>query len=48
MEPVVVSVNISERKGTIKVPVKEIELTETGVMGDAHSVTCPEISLQQL
>lgn len=37
MEPVVVSVNISERKGTIKVPVQEIELTETGVKGDAHS-----------
>lgn len=37
MEPVVVSVNISERKGTIKVPVQEIELTETGVKDDAHS-----------
>lgn len=37
MEPVVVSVNISERKGTIKVPVSEIELNETGVKGDAHS-----------
>ncbi len=37
MEPVVVSVNISERKGTIKVPVSEIGLNETGVIGDAHS-----------
>lgn len=37
MEPVVVSVNISERKGTIKVPVSEIELNDTGVKGDAHS-----------
>lgn len=37
MEPIVVSVNISERKGTIKVPVSEIELNETGVKGDAHS-----------
>lgn len=33
----VVSVNISEQKGTIKVPVDHIELTQQGVFGDAHS-----------
>jgi molybdenum cofactor synthesis domain-containing protein len=37
MDPVVVSVNISERKGTIKTPVDGIILNETGVKGDAHS-----------
>ncbi|HOI87973.1 MAG TPA: MOSC domain-containing protein, partial [Lentimicrobium sp.] len=37
MEIKVISVNISEKKGTIKVPVKEINLTSTGVEGDAHS-----------
>lgn len=37
MEPTVVSVNISERKGTIKTPVPFIELTGIGVKGDAHS-----------
>lgn len=37
MEPIVVSVNISENKGTIKTPVPAIDLTETGVKGDAHS-----------
>lgn len=37
MEPVVVSVNISEKKGTIKMPVPTIELTDIGVKGDAHS-----------
>ena len=31
------SVNISEKKGTIKVPVDSIELCETGVKGDAHA-----------
>ena len=31
------SVNISEKKGTIKLPVRQIELTENGVEGDAHS-----------
>jgi molybdopterin adenylyltransferase len=31
------SVNISEKKGTIKIPVKQIELTSNGVTGDAHS-----------
>lgn len=33
----VVSVNISEKKGTIKIPVNSIELTETGVTNDAHA-----------
>ena len=31
------SLNISERKGTIKTPVNSIQLTETGVTGDAHA-----------
>lgn len=33
----VLSVNTSEKKGTIKKPVSEIQLTEIGVVGDAHS-----------
>ncbi len=33
----VISVNISEKKGTIKKPVSEIVLNHTGVAGDAHS-----------
>ncbi len=33
----VVSVNISEKKGTIKVPVPSIELNEFGVANDAHA-----------
>ena len=33
----VLSVNISTQKGTIKEPVSAIELTEIGVVGDAHS-----------
>jgi len=33
----VVSVNISKKKGTIKKPVDCIDLTETGVKGDAHA-----------
>ncbi|HEX2720059.1 MAG TPA: MOSC domain-containing protein, partial [Candidatus Deferrimicrobium sp.] len=33
----VISVNISEKKGTIKHPVEEITITETGVMEDAHA-----------
>jgi len=33
----IVSVNISEQKGTIKVPVAEIELNELGVANDAHA-----------
>lgn len=33
----VISVNISERKGTIKKPVERIELTELGVKDDAHA-----------
>jgi molybdenum cofactor synthesis domain-containing protein len=35
--PKVISVNISEKKGTIKHPVEEITLTGTGVMEDAHA-----------
>lgn len=34
---VVKSVNISEKKGTVKTPVPFINLTENGVEGDAHS-----------
>ena len=37
MNPTVVSVNISERKGTVKDPVPSITLTRTGVMHDAHA-----------
>jgi molybdopterin adenylyltransferase len=33
----VLSVNISEKKGTIKIPVKSIQITELGVRDDAHS-----------
>lgn len=33
----VLAVNVSEKKGTIKHPVDEIELFENGVKGDAHS-----------
>src|SRR3990172_2457167 len=33
----VLSVNISKKKGTIKHPVEEITVTETGVMHDAHA-----------
>lgn len=33
----VISVNISEKKGTIKKPVERIELNELGVKDDAHS-----------
>jgi molybdopterin adenylyltransferase len=33
----VLSVNISEKKGKIKIPVKKIILSSTGVAGDAHS-----------
>ena len=33
----VVSVNISEKKGTIKIPVPSIQLSDIGVIGDAHS-----------
>ena len=35
--PKVISVNISEKKGTIKHPVAEITITEAGVMDDAHA-----------
>lgn len=33
----VVSVNISENKGTVKKPVSQIELTSTGIHNDAHA-----------
>lgn len=33
----VLAVNISEKKGTVKLPVADIELFENGVKGDAHS-----------
>lgn len=33
----IISVNISEKKGTIKIPVAQIELNENGVQGDAHA-----------
>lgn len=33
------SVNISEKKGTVKKPVGAITLTETGIKGDAHAGT---------
>ncbi|MBN2615855.1 MAG: hypothetical protein JXR71_09195 [Bacteroidales bacterium] len=33
----VISVNISEKKGTIKKPVPEVQLTDIGIPGDAHS-----------
>ena len=33
----VLSVNTSEKKGTVKKPVETIQLTEIGVVGDAHS-----------
>lgn len=36
-EAVVVSVNVSEKKGTVKKPVTSIQLTKTGVEGDAHA-----------
>lgn len=35
--PKVISVNISENKGTVKHPVEEITITRTGVTGDAHA-----------
>ncbi|NTW26246.1 MAG: MOSC domain-containing protein [Lentimicrobium sp.] len=37
MDIKVISVNISEQKGTIKVPVAKIELNANGVEGDAHA-----------
>jgi molybdenum cofactor synthesis domain-containing protein len=33
----VISVNVSEKKGTVKHPVDQITITETGVMNDAHA-----------
>jgi MOSC domain-containing protein YiiM len=42
----VISVNISEKKGTLKTPVKLIDIGLQGVAGDAHSgVHNREISL---
>ena len=35
--PKVISVNISEKKGTVKHPVEKITITEAGVMEDAHA-----------
>ena len=35
--PKVISVNISEKKGTVKHPVGKITITEAGVMEDAHA-----------
>ena len=35
----VVSVNISEKKGTVKKPVSEIHISGNGVKGDAHTGT---------
>lgn len=37
MEIKVISVNISEKKGTVKVPVDQIELNANGVESDAHA-----------
>jgi hypothetical protein len=36
----IVSVNISEKKGTVKTTVSEIILNEYRVVGDAHVVDC--------
>ena len=33
----IVSLNISEKKGTIKKPVESFELDELGIRGDAHA-----------
>ena len=33
----IVSLNISEKKGTIKIPVPEIKITSKGIEGDAHA-----------
>jgi molybdopterin adenylyltransferase len=37
MHVVIKSLNLSENKGTVKRPVASVELTETGLMGDAHA-----------
>ena len=37
VESIVLSVNISEKKGTIKTPREQIELNEQGVVQDAHA-----------
>ena len=31
------SLNISEKKGTIKLPVEKIKIDEKGIIGDAHA-----------
>ncbi len=36
----IISVNISEKKGTVKTTVSEIILNEYRVVGDAHVVDC--------
>jgi molybdopterin adenylyltransferase len=42
----ILAVNISEKKGTVKTPVSEIEIVKTGVSGDAHAgVRNREVSL---
>jgi molybdenum cofactor synthesis domain-containing protein len=42
----VISVNISEKKGTIKTPVPEIMITATGVKNDAHnSIGAVQVSI---
>jgi len=33
----IVAVNVSKQKGTVKMPVDSIQLTENGIQGDAHS-----------
>lgn len=33
----VAALNISEKKGTIKTPVEEVEINEDGIIGDAHA-----------
>lgn len=33
----VLSVNISEKKGTVKVPVDKIVMSDLGIIGDAHA-----------
>jgi len=37
LEIKIVSVNVSEKKGTIKKPVQNIKITNTGIDGDAHA-----------
>ena len=37
MNSYIVSLNISEEKGTIKTPREQVEINNLGVVGDAHS-----------